>query len=294
MSEPSMTEVAGIELGGTKTVVARGLSDGTILEEYRFPTTLPGETLATATAWLKNRGTPRGIGIAAFGPVRVNPTAPDYGSILATPKNGWRGFSLTGALQAAFPEVPLVLDTDVNVALWGEVALGAARGARDAAYITIGTGIGAGILTGGRLVHGSAHPEFGHLKVPRAPGDTFPGVCSFHADCLEGLASGPAIRHRWGVEAAQLPPGHPAWEMEAWYLAHGILSLLAIVSPTKVIVGGGVSQAAGLHRNVAARLEEITAGYFGEGDFTGLVVPPALGQEAGIRGALLLAGHRNP
>jgi len=294
MTDSKANPVAGIELGGTKTVVAWGLPDGTIYEEHRFPTTLPDETFSTAIEWLRERGVPSGIGIAAFGPVRVNPSAPDFGSMQATPKEGWRGFSITGALEKAFPGVPLVLDTDVNVALWGESVLGAAQGTGDAAYITIGTGIGAGILTGGRLVHGALHPEFGHLKVVRAPGDSFEGVCPFHRNCLEGLASGPAIAERWGKAAVDLPPDHPAWDMEAWYLAHGILALLAIVSPAKVIVGGGVSQSTVLHAKIAAILKETAAGYFGESDFTELVVPPQLGQEAGIRGALLLAGQAQP
>jgi fructokinase len=291
MSDSQTAQVAGIELGGTKTVVAWGLSDGTVLEELRFPTTQPEETLGRAIEWIRERGHPAGLGVGAFGPVRVNPSAADYGSLLATPKAGWQGSSLVKALNDGLPGVPLVLDTDVNVALWGEVALGAAKGARDAAYITIGTGIGAGVLVDGRLVHGALHPEFGHFKVSRAPGDTFPGVCSFHGDCLEGLASGPAIAARWGKAAAELPADHPAWDMEAWYLAHGILALLAIVSPSKVIVGGGVSQAEGLHRKIAACLETAAAGYFGDGDFGSLVVPPLLEQEAGIRGALLLGGE---
>ncbi|MGC4013821.1 MAG: ROK family protein [Luteolibacter sp.] len=289
MKEANTRPVAGIELGGTKTVVAWGLENGTILEEHRFPTAGPEETFAILMDWLRARGVPAGIGVAAFGPVRVNPGAADFGSVLATPKVAWQGFSITGALSSAFPGVPIKLDTDVNVALWGESSLGAARGADDAAYITIGTGIGAGILSGGRLVHGALHPEFGHLKVGRAPGDAFEGACPFHKDCLEGLASGPAIVARWGREAADLPPEHPAWDMEAWYLAHGILALLAIVSPSKVIVGGGVSQSPGLHGKIASCLKKAAAGYFGEGDFLDLIVPPSLGQEAGIRGALLLA-----
>ncbi|MEY4482804.1 MAG: hypothetical protein RL693_256, partial [Verrucomicrobiota bacterium] len=139
------------------------------------------------------------------------------------------------------------------------------------------------------LIHGALHPEFGHLKVPRQPGDEFPGICPFHRDCLEGLACGPAIATRWGKPAHELPAGHPAWETQAWYLAHGILSLLAIVSPSRVIVGGGVSQAEGLHRLINATLVEIAAGYFPQvlaGDY---VVPPALGQQAGITGALMMA-----
>lgn len=285
------SRVAALELGGTKTVVASGLPDGTILEEFRFPTTTPAETFETAIAWIRERGTPAGIGVGAFGPIRVNPGSADYGTVLPTPKAGWSGFDLLGSLGAAFPEVPVRLDTDVNVALWAEVSEGAARGATDAAYITIGTGIGAGVLSGGRLVHGAMHPEFGHLKVPTAPGDGFPGVCPFHGNCLEGLASGPAMQARWGIAAADLPADHPAWDMEAWYLAHGILALLAIMSPTKVIVGGGVSQAPGLHEKITDCLRDITRGYFGSELVEGLVVAPLLGQEAGIKGALLLAGE---
>ena len=281
--------LAGIELGGTKTVVAIGSADGGIIEETRFPTTLPDETLGFAIDWLRGRGQPEAIGIAAFGPVGIDPNRENHGIILATPKSGWAGFSLVNALATAFPDARLTLDTDVNAAALAEAQIGAAAGLDDVAYITIGTGIGGGILSGGRLIHGALHPEFGHLKVPRKPGDDFPGVCPFHGDCLEGLASGPAIAARWGKPAHKLPAGHPAWETQAWYLAHGILSLLAIVSPSRVIVGGGVSQADGLHRQINSRLVEIAAGYFPTVLAPGYVVPPALGQDAGIRGALLLA-----
>jgi fructokinase len=282
--------VAALELGGTKTVVAMGLADGTILEELRFPTTAPDETLDRALAWLGERGVPAAIGIGAFGPIRVNPASADHGCLLNTPKPGWSGFSLVGKIASAMPDVPVRLDTDVNVALWAEAALGAAKGASDAAYITIGTGIGAGILSGGNLVHGAMHPEFGHLKVPTAPGDSVSGVCPFHGNCLEGLASGPAIEARWGKPAAELPFDHPAWDIEAWYLAHGILALLAILSPTRIIVGGGVSQAAGLHEKISDLLKTVANGYFDKEMLETLVTPPALGQEAGIKGALLLAG----
>ena len=217
------------------------------------------------------------------------PNRENYGKILTTPKPGWAGYSLTGVLANAFPRATLTLDTDVNAAALAEATIGAAAGLEDVVYITIGTGIGGGILSGGRLVHGALHPEFGHLKVPRMPGDELPGVCPFHGDCLEGLASGPAITARWGSPAHELPADHPAWETQAWYLAHGILALLAIVSPARVIVGGGVSQAAGLHRKINGRLREIAAGYFPQALDPDYVVPPALGQEAGICGAFLLA-----
>ncbi len=281
--------IAGIELGGTKTVVAIGTAAGELLEEWRFPTTQPAATLGGASAWLRERGPLECIGIAAFGPVGIDPQREHYGKMLATPKPGWTGFSLIGALATAFPNATLTLDTDVNAAALAEARIGAAAGLDDVAYITIGTGIGGGILSGGRLIHGALHPEFGHLKVPRQPGDDFPGVCPFHGDCLEGLASGPAIAARWGQAAHELGPDHPAWDSQAWYLAHGILALLAIVSPARVIVGGGVSQVAGLHARIRSKLLEISAGYFPPAMDPDYVVAPALGQEAGIRGALLLA-----
>lgn len=281
--------IAGIELGGTKTVVAIGSTEGRVIEECRFPTTPPDETLGFAIQWLRERGCPESIGIASFGPVGIAPQREDYGKILATPKPGWTGFSLTDSLSTAFPDARLTLDTDVNAAALAEAKIGAAAGQEDVAYITIGTGVGGGILSGGRLIHGALHPEFGHLKVPRKPGDEFAGVCPFHGDCLEGLASGPAISARWGKPAHELSAGHPAWETQAWYLAHGILSLLAIVSPSRVIVGGGVSQAEGLHRQINEQLIEIAAGYFPPLMTRDYVVPPALGQQAGIIGAFLLA-----
>ena len=281
--------IAGIELGGSKTVVAIGSTDASVIEEFRFPTTLPEETLGVAIEWLRQRGQPASIGVAAFGPVGIVPDRGNYGKILETPKVGWAGFPLVDCLADAFPQAGITLDTDVNAAALAEAKIGAAAGLPDVAYITIGTGIGGGILSGGRLIHGALHPEFGHLKVPRMAGDGFPGICSFHGDCLEGLASGPAIAARWGAPAHELPAEHPAWDAQAWYLAHGILALVAIVSPSRIIVGGGVCQAVGLHRKINAKLVEIAAGYFPPvlaGDY---VVPPALGQQAGIRGALLLA-----
>ena len=280
--------IAGIELGGTKTVVAIGTADGQIIDECRFPTHDPEKTLGFAIDWLSGRGAPEAIGIAAFGPIGIVPGRENYGRVLATPKPGWEGFSLTGAFSAAFPNARLAIDTDVNAAALAEARIGAAAGLDDVAYITIGTGIGAGILSGGHLIHGALHPEFGHLKVPRKAGDDFAGVCPFHTDCIEGLASGPAIAGRWGKPANELPADHPAWETQAWYLAHGILSLLAIVSPSKVIIGGGVSQAEGLHDQINRQLVKIAAGYFPILADPHYVASPLLGQEAGIRGAFLL------
>jgi len=283
----------GIELGGTKTVVAIGNGNAEVIEEHRYPTTTPAETMAVAADWLRQRGTPQAIGVAAFGPVAINPSHPRYGHMLDTPKPGWSGGPILTPLAEAFPAAKLVLETDVNAAALAEARIGAAAGMQDVVYITIGTGLGAGILSGGMLIHGVMHPECGHFKVPRAPDDRdFPGVCPFHGDCLEGLASGPAIAKRWGKPAAELPADHPAWDIQAWYLAHGVMALTAVVSPRRVIIGGGVSQATGLHTKTTAILRKIANGYFPQIDSDpDFIAPPKLGQQAGIRGALMLSHH---
>lgn len=282
--------IAAMELGGTKTVVAIGESDGTLIEELRFPTTEPAETFRTAIAWFSERGVPEKLGVAAFGPVQINPKAGNWGEMLATPKPGWSGLSITKTLLEAFPDVKITLETDVNAACLAEARVGAAAGLENVAYITIGTGIGAGILCDGRLLHGALHPEFGHLFLPRKPGDDFLGCCPFHGDCLEGMASGPAIEKRWKKQGVVLPVDHAAWDTEAWYLAHGTQALLAIAPPERVVIGGGVSQAAGLHEKTEALLVKLAAGYFPAINNSPYVVPPKLGQEAGIRGALMLTG----
>lgn len=278
--------IAGIEMGGTKTVVAVGSSEGEVFEEWRFPTTHGEETFGRAIGWLKERGAPEAIGVAAFGPVSVKRERADYGQMLKTPKPGWAGFSITGALNGAFPEARVALETDVNAA-----ALAEADGLEDLVYVTIGTGIGGGALCDGRLLHGVVHSEFGHLRTVRAEGDDFEGVCPFHGDCLEGMASGPAIAKRWGKEAKDLPADHRAWEFEAHYLAHGVLALLAIVNPARVVIGGGVSQAEGFHAKVEERLRVLANGYFAAlEENSPFVVPPQHEQQAGIRGALMLTG----
>lgn len=282
--------IAAMELGGTKTVVAIGERDGNVTEEHRYPTTTPEETFENAIAWFKERGTPEAMGIAAFGPVQINPKADNWGDMLPTPKPNWSGFSITGALKKAFPEMEITLETDVNAACLAEARIGAAAGLENVAYITIGTGIGAGVLCDGRLLHGALHPEFGHVLPPRKKGDDFKGTCPFHGDCLEGMACGPAIEKRWGKSGDDLPPDHEAWDTEAWYLAHGIQALLAIAPPERVVIGGGVSQAAGLHEKTEKLLVELASGYFPALENSPYVVPPKLGQEAGIKGALMLTG----
>jgi fructokinase len=280
--------IAAMELGGTKTVVAVGSSDGTLAGEFRFPTTTPEETLWRAVEWFSEKGFPEAIGIATFGPVRIDPKAADWGTMLATPKPGWSGFSITSFLRDAFPAAKIILETDVSAACLAEAQIGGAEGLENVAYITVGTGIGAGILCNGRLLHGALHPEFGHIRLPRRKGDDFAGICPFHSDCLEGMASGPAIEKRWGKPAHKLPADHPAWETEAWYLAHGIIGLLAVSPPQSVVIGGGVSQTEGLHEKTDALVRELAGGYFPTVSQAPYVVAPKLGQQAGIRGALML------
>jgi fructokinase len=281
-------KVAALELGGTKTVVALGDENGNLLDEFRYPTTTPKETLEVALKWWAERGSFSRLGIASFGPIRVDPNAADYGTFLTTPKLSWQGFSLSSFFREHLPQARVTIDTDVQAALWAEMQGGAARGMRDALYLTVGTGIGAGIACNAKLVHGTMHPEMGHIMVRRHPQDDFPGVCPYHGDCWEGLASGPAIEKRWGMPAHTLPPDHPAWEMEAFYLAQGLYAACAMLAPECLILGGGVSQAAGLLERVAQQLEVLSCGYF---DKLGQrVVAPALGQRAGIIGALCLAG----
>lgn len=274
-------------MGGTKTVVAVGEPDGTVLEEHRYPTTDGPGTFAAAIEWLRERGVPEAIGVAAFGPVSVTRSRADYGSMLATPKPGWAGFSITGALGDAFPGARVAIETDVNAAVLAE-----ADGLGDMVYITIGTGLGAGVLSGGRLIHGVLHSEFGHWLPRKSPGDDFEGVCPFHGDCLEGLVSGPAIARRWGVEAKDLPADHQAWDFECDYLAQAVQVLLATVNPARVVIGGGVSQADGFHERVEGIVRERTADYFPAlAENRPFVVPPAHGQQAGIRGALMLTSE---
>jgi fructokinase len=286
-----MSEVfAAMELGGTKTVVALGDASGAVLEEHRFPTTTPEETLGVALEWWRERAAFRRLGIASFGPIRLDRGCEDFGTFLTTPKLAWQNFSLFRFLQDRLPGVSIALDTDVQAALLAEIDRGAARGMSDALYVTVGTGIGAGVCCGGNLVHGTLHPEMGHLLVRRHPHDDFAGVCPYHGDCWEGLASGPAIEKRWGKPAHLLAADHAAWDMQAWYLAHGLYAACTMVSPQCLILGGGVSQAAGLHAKVSALLDACSAGYFEE--IGARLVPPALGQQAGIIGALLLAANR--
>jgi fructokinase len=288
----------GVELGGTKVVCALGRGPDAIVAQTTLPTTTPDETLAQVIAFFRAQAEqPAALGVASFGPLGVDPASADYGRILATPKLRWAGFDLRGALAAAL-NLPVAIDTDVNGAALGEWTWGAARGLATFSYVTVGTGIGAGGMANGALLHGRGHPEFGHSLIPHdRASDPFAGNCPFHGDCLEGLASGPAIAARWGVPAHELPDDHAAWAIEARNLAAGLLNLLYTSAPQRIVLGGGVLHRAALLPLVCRYLRELDGGYTANLAQTGaleeLIVPPALGDRAGVLGAIALAEGAN-
>ncbi|MFN8124987.1 MAG: ROK family protein [Candidatus Nanopelagicales bacterium] len=300
-----MALLAGIESGGTKTVVAVAVEPTTVLERIRIPTSAdPVETLAAAAdfiaAQVAERGPLSAIGIGSFGPCDPSPDSATYGYVTSTPKPGWTNTDVIGILlrqlsQRGVDEVPIRFDTDVNAAALGEQKYGAGRGLSSLVYLTVGTGIGGGALVDGELIHGLIHPEMGHMRIPRptAELDLFAGVCPYHGDCWEGIAAGPAIAARWGVPAETLPPDHPAWDLEAAYLAVGLHALVCTLSPERVILGGGVGSSENVLARVRPLLQESLNGYIDSPAITHnidtYVVPPGLGDRSGVTGAFALA-----
>ncbi|MCS7178223.1 MAG: ROK family protein [Anaerolineae bacterium] len=284
----------GIELGGTKCICIVGSGPEDIRAEARFPTTSPPETLSRCAEFFRPWQTLlTAIGIASFGPVDLNPASPTWGYITSTPKPGWANTDVAGVLRSAL-DLPVEMDTDVNGAALGEYRWGAAQGLDTFVYLTIGTGIGGGGMVGGRLMHGLVHPEMGHIRIPHdREADPFPGRCPFHGDCLEGLASGPALEARWGQRPETLPPDHPAWPLEAHYLALALVNFICVLSPQRIILGGGVMQQHHLFPPIRAKVQELLAGYIRApellSDVEHYILPPALGDRAGVLGALALA-----
>jgi fructokinase len=292
----------GIEAGGTKIVCASGTGPED-MNRAQFPSgSAPDAALAPVIRWLRceeeRRGRFRALGIGSFGPVGLDPHSPSYGRITTTPKEGWRNADILGTFRRAFPGIPIGFDTDVNAAAMGEHRWGAGRSLGDFVYITMGTGIGAGVMAGGKLLHGLVHPEAGHLRIPRLPGDAFPGICPFHGDCWEGLCSGPAILKRTGIPAEDLPGNHEAWPLTARYTAIALADLVCALSPRRIILGGSVPRAGLLGRDrflamVRNGVREALGGYISvpelSGDLSGYIIPPLLEENAGICGALALA-----
>lgn len=283
----------GIEAGGTKFVCAVGTGPDDLRATTRFPTTTPAETLERAIAFFKEHEALTAIGIASFGPVDVHSSSSTFGYITSTPKAGWAHTEFAPAVQRALG-VPVGFDTDVNAAALGEHRWGAARGLDTFIYLTIGTGIGGGGMTNGKLMHGLVHPEMGHIRIPHDRSlDPFPGNCPFHGDCLEGLAAGPAIEARWGQRGEKLPRDHPAWELEARYLAFSLTNFVCTLSPQRIIMGGGVMKQPDVLPAVRRLVQEFLNGYVQAPqilkDIDGFIVAPALGDRAGALGAIALA-----
>lgn len=288
--------LGGIELGGTKCVVVLGEGEQ-IVERVQLPTTTPAETLGAAVGVLRgwDQAAPlAAIGVASFGPIRVDPQAEDYGTILATPKPGWAGAQVLGAVRSAL-SCPVAVDTDVNAAALAEQAHGAARGCGTVVYLTIGTGLGGGVLVEGLPVHGRMHPEIGHIRLRRLAGDAFAGSCPFHGDCIEGLIAGPALHGRLPRPPGELSPQDPAWDAVGHDLAQLLASLMLTLSPQRIVVGGGVTnRQPHLLARARALLPGLLADYLGPLDadlLETLVCPPRLGDDAGPTGALVLASR---
>ncbi|MGZ4295825.1 MAG: ROK family protein [Solirubrobacteraceae bacterium] len=283
----------GVETGGTWVVCAIGTGPDDIAAEETFPTGEPEPTLARIAEFFERGPRPAAIGIGSFGPVDLDRASPTWGHVTSTPKPGWAHTPVAPALADRLG-LPVRFDTDVTTAALGEQRWGAAAGCDSVCYLTVGTGIGAGLLVDGRPVHGLVHPEVGHLRVPHdRERDPFAGVCPAHGDCWEGLAAGGAIGARWGVHPKEIPDDHPAWALEAEYVALGILAIVLVASPRRVVVGGGVMARAGLLDSVRSRLVDLNAGYL-ETPMMGAavdryVVAPALGERAGVLGAIALA-----
>ncbi|QGJ69976.1 Transcriptional regulator/sugar kinase [Planctomycetales bacterium 10988] len=289
--------VGGIEAGGTKFVCAVGTGPEDIRDEVRFPTTTPAETIGQAISFFQEQQAKHGelqaMGIGSFGPVDPNPQSPDYGKITTTPKPGWQNADFVGKMKEAFP-VPTGFDTDVNGAALGEHKWGAGKGLDTFLYFTIGTGIGGGGLVNGKLMHGLIHPEMGHIQMPRDPEkDPYKGKCPYHGDCFEGLAAGPAIEERWKMSAKSLPPEHPAWDLEAYYIATAMRDFICTISPQRLILGGGVMDQEHLFPMIHKKVLESLNGYVQSpailDNIEEYIVPPALGNQAGIAGAFALA-----
>jgi fructokinase len=296
--------LGAIEAGGTKFVCGLFEADGQegskprIIGKLSIPTTDPKTTLEASRDFLlsavegKGLGKLDGIGIGCFGPVDLKTSSPTWGFITATPKEGWRNVEVAGYFRDELG-VPVAFDTDVNAAAYGEYLWGAARGLKDFIYVTVGTGIGGGVFSNGALLHGQQHPELGHIGVKRVDSDAFPGCCPYHRDCLEGLASGPAIGQRWGARPETLGGGHKAWDLEARYLARAFATYSLTLSPERIIMGGGVGLRPGLAEKVASCLGEELGGYLpalnDPRSLSAFVSRPQLGSEAGLIGAAALA-----
>lgn len=278
--------IGGMEAGGTKFVCAVGDESGEIFDKVSFPTRDPDETLADAKQFFDKHKI-EALGVGSFGPIDLRKQSETFGQVLCTPKLKWRNYSLLSKLQDDYA-VPVYLDTDVNAACLGEYKYGAGRDVNSCLYITVGTGIGAGLVQNGKIFQGENHSEMGHIFVQKRVDDLFIGSCPSHGSCIEGLASGPAIEQRYGKKGIDLVENEEVWELEAYYLAQAIVNYFAILSPEKIILGGGVMKQEKLYPMIREQFVKLINGYFEIGHIDDLIVAPELEDEQGVKGAILL------
>jgi len=279
-----------LEAGGTKMVLAIGDEDGNILEQISVPTETPSITIPKIIDYFKEKNI-ASLGIGSFGPIDLDKNSDTYGYITSTPKLAWVNYDIVGNIKKSL-SIPIGFDTDVNGSALGEATWGSTKDMDSSIYITVGTGVGVGVYQNGSLLHGMLHPEAGHILLSKHPKDTFEGVCPYHPNCLEGLASGPSIEKRWGRKALELTDTPEVWEMEAYYLAQAIVNYILTLSPHRIVLGGGVMHQKQLFPLVRQQVTELLGGYIKTSQLQDLdqyIVPAALNDNQGIMGCIQLA-----
>ena len=283
-----MDKVFGaIEAGGTKFVCAVSNEKLEILERISVPTTTPDETMNAVFEFF-DKYKLKAIGVGSFGPIDVNKKSKTYGYITTTPKLAWANYNFAGVLKDRY-NIPIGWTTDVNAAALGELKKGAAAGLQSCVYLTVGTGIGGGAVINGQLLEGYGHPEMGHILVRMHSNDKYEGACPYHKNCLEGIASGPAIEDRWGKKAYELEDNEEVWKIEAFYLAQAVMTYTLILSPERIVLGGGVMKQLQLFPFIRKELEQLMKNYVSMPNLDDYIVSPALGDNSGITGCFLLA-----
>lgn len=282
--------IGAIELGGSKIVCAIGNEKGHISDRIHIPTETPDRTMPLIIKYFMNKNI-EALGVGCFGPIDADKDSKTYGYITSTPKIAWRNYNIVKTLRDAL-KVPIGFDTDVNAAALGETTSGALTGCKIGIYITIGTGIGVGVCIGGKPMYGLMHPEAGHIILRRKKNDNYRGICPYHRDCFEGLASGPAIEDRWGKKPCELHNDYEVWQLEAEYIAQAIVNYILCYSPNRIVLGGGVMHQDQMFPIIRFNVKEYLNGYINMkeilDDIDTYIVPPALGDDSGIKGAVML------
>ena len=281
--------LGALEAGGTKMVCAIGDESGKIYEQVSIPTETPEITMPRLISYFEERKI-EALGIGCFGPIDPDKKSETYGYITSTPKLAWADYNIVGTMEKSLM-IPVGFDTDVNGSVLGEVTFGQAKGKKCVVYVTIGTGVGAGIYIEGKLLHGMLHPEAGHILLTQRQDDTYEGTCPYHKTCLEGLAAGPAIEARWGRKAVELKDDARVWDLEAYYIAQAIVNYILILSPQMIILGGGVMHQEQLFPKIRSYVKKMINGYIKTKEMADLdhyIVPASLHDDQGIMGALEL------